>query len=371
MINRSRIQKMQVTLFQKKRTAIILCAAALAVLAGVLTAILSSPSKDIAFVQKMKPGWNLGNTLDAHGLKDPEAVPEKYETYWGNPFTTAEMIAKVKEAGFNTIRIPVTWYEHMDKAYHIDDAWMDRVQQVADYGIQNGLYVILNAHHDAWYTPDPANLKKAETVMRAVWGQIAVRFAGYDEHLLFEGMNEPRLIGTEHEWDEGTPEAREAVNKLNEAFVETIRASGGKNGERYLLIPTYCASTRPEALKALVLPKGGRLIVSIHLYRPYDFTLNEAGTAEWSPNSREDTEEIDQAIEDARHLFTDRGIPVIITEFGTVDKGNTAARTQWADYVTQKAGAAHIGCIWWDNSIYDRCTLQWKYPDIVHALTGK
>lgn len=356
--------------FNKKIIIIISSFVFLAVACILILANLG-PSKDIAFVSNMKTGWNLGNTLDVHGLDNTEAEPEKYETYWGNPITTKEMIREVKEAGFHTIRIPVTWYAHMDESCQIDDTWMDRVQQVVDYGIENGLYVILNAHHDAWYTPSASNQQNAMTVMRRVWEQIAERFADYDEHLLFEGMNEPRLIGTEHEWDEGSPEAREIVNKLNAVFVETVRSCGKKNAERYLLIPTYCASTKPVALEALRLPKSGRLIISIHLYRPYEFALSEDGTSSWNEKKPEDTGEIDQAIEDAHRLFISKGIPVIITEFGAIDKNNTENRAEWTHYIIEKASSANIACIWWDDSIFDRRTLEWRYPAILNALVQR
>ncbi len=322
---------------------------------------------DLRFVSRMGMGWNLSNTLDSHGLEDEAALPGQYETYWGNPATTREMIDAIRAEGFRTLRVPVTWYEHMDDQNRIDPAWMERVRQVVDYGIESGMFVILNAHHDPWYTPDPANLQHGQEMMAQVWTQIAEEFAGYGEKLLFEGMNEPRLIGTAHEWDAGTPEAREAVNRLNEVFVKTVRSGSGYNEKRYLLVPTYCAGTFPEALSDFRLPKGGRVIVSLHLYRPYEFSLDTNGTADWS-GSRTDTQGIDQAMHDAERYLLRRRIPVVITEFGAVDKGNEPARAEWVRYVRSSAQDRGIPCIWWDDSVFDRSRLVWVYPEIVRAL---
>lgn len=340
--------------------------------AGGVFAYHTAARKDIQFVKNMKVGWNLSNTLDVHNLHYTAQTTEEFETYWGSPVTSFELIQALKHAGFNTIRIPVTWYEHVDENYIIEEAWMARVQQVVDYCIQNELYVIINAHHDAWYQPSPSNAQQAEQHMQIIWQQIAQRFAEYDQRLLFEGMNEPRLIGSLHEWNAGTPKAREIVNRLNQVFVETIRASLAEhNQQRYLLLPTYCAAAMPEALDAFCLPNSHHLIVSIHLYRPYDFTLNEEGTSEWQPNIPQDVEEIDQAIEHAKKRFIDKNIPVIISEFGAFDKKNEEARARWTRYVMQKASAADIMCIWWDNSLLDRKTLQWRTPQILDALVDE
>lgn len=323
--------------------------------------------QDVRFVSQLDPGFNLGNTLDSHGLNNRQAKPAQYETYWGNPYTTKEMIDSIKQAGFRTLRVPVTWYEHMDENYEIDPAWLDRVQQVVDYGIANEMYVILNAHHDSWYTPAAANEEKAEVITRKLWQQIAVRFQNYDEKLLFESMNEPRLIGTAEEWYAGTPEARKIVNRLNAAFAETVRSSGGQNQDRYLILPTYCASALPEALSDFQLPKGQRMIVSVHLYRPYAFALAENLSPEWEAKEGQ-TEEIDQAFRDIKRIFHRRGVPVIIGEYGALDKNNETSRAAWVKYVRKLAGEQEIPCIWWDDSVFNRKELQWKYPELVKAL---
>lgn len=343
--------------------------AVLLLVSGVTVYLTARLSEGVQFAMKLPPGWNLANALDAWGLGKGAGVPEVYETYWGSAAISQTEVEAIAKAGFHTLRVPVTWFEHMDQNDRIDPAWLDRVQTVVDWALDAGMYVIVNAHHDTWYEPDPAKIEPALDTMRTVWGQIAVRFAGYDQRLLFEGMNEPRLIGQPEEWTAGTPEARACVNRLIAAFVETVRTAGGKNATRYLLVPAYCASVRAEALRDLVLPQDDHLMVSAHLYTPYDFALNEQGTADWSAAKESDTAEILEAFRQLTSNFVSKGVPVVITEFGAVDKKNEQARASWAAYVTGLAEAAHIPCLWWDKSLMEQNTLRWRYPALLSALT--
>lgn len=338
--------------------------------------------EDLRFVKEMGAGWNLGNSLDVDKRGKQCASPETYEVYWNNPVTSKELIDEVAEAGFRTIRIPVTWYEHMDTDGTIDAKWLDRVNEVVDYAIDNNMYVIINVHHDAWYTPDDANREMAGVMMESIWNQIALRFKDYDQHLLFEGMNEPRLIGTSLEWTDGNHEAREIVNELNEIFVNTVRETGGFNSDRYLLVTTYCASGGEAAVDSLILPDAENLIVSIHEYIPYSFALKEDGTSKWDVENTDDTEEIDEVMKRLRHSFIRQGIPVIITEFGAVDKDNLDERLAWTEYYVQAASQNDIMTIWWDAGgeeddesrscqLLDRHKLEWVYPQIVDVLLSR
>ena len=172
-------------------------------------------AKDL--VAKMTNGWNLGNTMDATG----EGLGSEVSWLPLKVTTNKYMIDMLPEAGFNVLRIPVSWGNHIiDDKYTIDPAWMDRVQEIVNYGIDNGLYVILNTHHEEWYMPKPSEKDGDIEEIKAVWAQIADRFKGYDEHLIFEGLNEPRLRGEGAEWT-GTSEAREIINEYEKAFVET------------------------------------------------------------------------------------------------------------------------------------------------------
>lgn len=319
-------------------------------------------------VSQMKIGWNLGNTLDAlgNGTLDDEMS-------WGNPKTTKEMIDRVKAAGFNVMRVPVSWGLHMDNTYNVDPAWIARVREVVDYGIDNGMYVILNTHHEEWYMPFESDFDEDLRQLSSLWEQIAEEFKDYDEHLLFEGVNEPRLRGDSLEWW-GTPDAREIVNRYEEAFVSAVRATGGNNEYRSLLVTPYAASSATENLQALKIPdNAGNVIVSVHAYLPYDFALNVQGTASYNNDGSVST-----LMSDIKRLFLDRGVPVIITEFGSVNKENEQDRIQCAVDFLNAANAVGVPCCWWDNNarwgdgelfgLLDRNGGGWYFPTLLQTL---
>ncbi|MCR4759867.1 MAG: glycoside hydrolase family 5 protein, partial [Oscillospiraceae bacterium] len=157
------------------------------------------------FVENLKLGWNLGNTFDAADVRSVTAEHElDYESAWCGAVTTIENIAAIKAAGFRTVRIPVSWHNHVDSEDRISEAWMNRVKEVADWCVGMDLYVIINTHHDNaedWYYPDSAHMERSQQYLKAVWSQIAETFRDYDEHLILESLNEPRLVGTDYEWE--------------------------------------------------------------------------------------------------------------------------------------------------------------------------
>lgn len=320
-------------------------------------------------VSQMKIGWNLGNTLDATGGSGLGA-----ETSWGNIKTTKANIDTVKAAGFNVLRVPVSWGTHLDSSYNIDPAWLDRVQEVVDYGYDNGMFVILNTHHEEWYMPRPENLEHDLGELKALWEQIAVRFNGYGERLIFEGVNEPRLRGDSAEWN-GTDSAREIVNKYAETFVSTVRATGGNNAKRVLMVSSYAASSAEENQRALKLPENsGKLIASVHSYNPYSFALDIHGTADYSSDA-----EIRYVFDTLKKTFLDKDIPVVIGEFGAVNKNNLDDRLKWADEFLTMAKQNGVPCVWWDNGLkssdgenfglLDRSNNTWHFPELVNELT--
>lgn len=339
------------------------------------TAVLTATE----LVKEMKLGWNLGNTLDATQptwTKVTDAV--KFETSWGNVQTTQEIIDTVKAAGFNVVRIPVTWDVHIGDApdYTIQPEWMARVKEVVNYAYGDGTFVILNLHHEEWHFPSEENYPAASEKLKAVWTQIAAEFADYDQHLIFEGMNEPRMKGTPQEWSGGTPEAREVINKLNADFVSTIRAQGGNNPDRCLMIPTIAASGDSAALQGVTVPEDDKVIVSIHAYKPYGFALDKNGTKEFDPAA--DTGEIDNIMNNLKTNFLDKGIPVVIGEYGFMNKENIEARVAALDYYLSAARSNGIPCVWWDNGAFigsgenfgllDRATCTWKYPELMEVI---
>lgn len=307
-------------------------------------------------VKEMKVGWNLGNTLDGGGEEVRGETPNTIEIAWGNPTTTKEMIDEVVKAGFNIIRVPVTWEWSTGDApdYIISDAWMDRVQEVVDYAVANDVFVILNIHHETWHNPTEENYEAAKDRLKKIWTQIGTRFADYNEKLIFEGLNEPRVIGSREEWTGGTPDTREIVNKLNFDFVETIRGLGGNNALRHLMIPGYAASFTRSVLKYIKVPENDdKIIVSVHAYTPYNFALKSDGTDVWDVKEESHRVEIDRLAEDIKTLFVDNGTPVIIGEFGAVSRGNEFYRANWAKYFITKMKEVGTPCVWWDNGAFD------------------
>lgn len=330
------------------------------------------------FFADLGPGWNLGNTLDAHVSYRIRRI-EDHEQLWGNPPVDEELFAAVRRAGFKTVRIPITWYPHLNGEGDIDSLWLERVQEVVDMALASDLKVIINAHHENWYEPTAANMLTGRNQLAHLWAQIAATFIDYDERLIFEGMNEPRLIGHSEEWTCGDRTARSVINTYNEAFVKAVRETGGDNAERYLLIPTYAASSVPQSLEDFIMPEDPRVGVSIHLYLPTSFALESEGATTWSAKNTADTHNIDRSFKALDKTFTSQNIPVVVTEYGAIDKDNDNHRIPWTEYFTDQAAKQDISCFWWDNgmaeedlfTLIDRNTLRWLNPKLVDAVTDE
>ena len=324
-------------------------------------------------VQEMTIGWNLGNTMDATGKPTLDA-----EVAWQPARTTEQMAVLLKDTGFNVLRVPVSWGEHMDENYKVDEAWMARVREIVDYGIDNGLFVILNTHHEEWYFPTNSDKDQDIEQLTALWEQIAEEFKGYDEHLIFEGLNEPRLRGTPKEWTGGDDESRAVVQEYAKAFYDTVRKSGGNNEKRHLMLTGYAASSSQSCLKEVWLPENDdKVIVSVHAYLPYDFALNTKGTDKWSIDS--DTRDIDGFFDTLNMLFLYKKVPVIVGEFGSVNKDNLEDRIACADYYVSKAREFGVPMCWWDNNavfgagenfgLMDRSIMpEWRFPELVDTM---
>ena len=307
-------------------------------------------------VSMMDKGWNMGNTFDATDGKKDDVYSQ--ETSWGNPRASKELIQGVKAAGFNTIRIPVTWYRFEDKNnnYAIDEAFMARVTEIVDYAMDEGLFVIINLHHEKWVNDKDIDKNYVEIGKRlkATWSQIADNFADYDQHLIFEAMNEPRAQGANYEWT-GNKDCYAAVNYLNDVFVNTIRSNGkGHNGERMLMIPGYAASSSQNVLDSIEIPNvGGKpaenICISVHCYSPYEFCLTDKQVA-FDPKRSADTSDITRLMSSCKRLFIDNGIPVIIGECGCTNSGNNNdARLEWFAFFGAQTKAKGIPAIVWDN----------------------
>ncbi|MDO5558202.1 MAG: cellulase family glycosylhydrolase [Oscillospiraceae bacterium] len=318
-------------------------------------------------VSRINVGWNLGNSLDVY---DAES-----ETGWGNPKTTKQTIDTVKNAGFNTIRIPVTWSDHLNGS-QIDAAWLERVREVADYAVSNEMYVIINMHHDdmVWLDPTYSQRDEDTKTFSAVWKQIAEKFKDYDEHLLFEGLNEPRVVGSPGEWNGGTDEERDVINGYLDTFVQTVRSTGGNNTYRCLIVTTQAASITETALNGLSLPSDDRLIVSIHSYSPWEFAGTDEKCTDTDWGTDQDKKNLDSEFDRLKDKFVSRGIPVIIGEFGADFKNNDTDRARYYEYYIKSAKARNIKCIVWDNGnkdefgLLDREHNTWFNNQIIESI---
>lgn len=314
----------------------------------------------------MDAGWNLGNTLDAAGG----------ETNWGNPFTEKYMIDAIAARGFKTLRIPVTWDGHLygGSNYAIENAWMDRVEKIVNYGLDNGMYVIINIHHDEWVEPTNSGKSSSLAHINAIWSQIATRFKNYNQYLVFETLNEPRANkGTSLEWS-GTQENYSVVNELNAAALATIRASGGNNANRLVMVPAYAASPWNDQGDYFTVPNDNMVAVSTHGYIPYDFVENPTGSKVFT---QADRDLIDYVLDNLNAKYISQGIPVVMGEWGTVDKSNTSERIDYAQFYATKAKNSGIPMIVWDNNalgakhgyrLYDRTNDSWPFGDIADVI---
>lgn len=341
------------------------------------------------FVQDMRLGWNLGNTFDAYDDGGYVKNHMDLEGHWCGTKTTAEAIRTIHDAGFNTLRIPVSWHNHLDENYRIDQQWLDRVAEVADYALACDMYVIINIHHDTdrrYYYPDEAHYEQSEEYMIAIWSQVAARFADYGDHVIFESINEPRLRDTSLEWyvdvnKEESVSSVKVINRLNQVFVDTVRASGGNNATRYLMVPGYAASVAGVTNEYFVIPQDtveNRILISVHAYTPYSFALDAKGTREFDPANINISQEIPLFMESLYDTFIANGIPVVIGECGSVNKNNLQDRVNHIAYFVYHASARGIPCIWWDNhafkgngelfGIIDRKNAAVVHPEIVKAM---
>ncbi len=316
---------------------------------------------------KLGIGWNLGNHFDAYnnGVSG--------ETFWGNPKATEATFVKVRAAGFSTVRIPVTWMGHIGEApdYKIEKQWLERVAEVVGYAEKAGLNVILNMHHDGadskyWLNIKAAAINQAvhEQIMgqiTAMWTQIAERFADKGDFLIFEAFNEIHDGGWgwgDNRKDDG--KQYNCLNEWNQAFVDAVRATGGNNETRYLGIPAYC--TNPDiAIETWKMPEDkykGRLMVSVHCYDPYDYTL-PATKSEWghtassankvAGDNEADLERVFKKLHD--HFFS-RDTPVYLGEFGCVNRATAreqAFQQYYLRYYAKLSRIYGIPSILWDN----------------------
>ena len=318
-------------------------------------------------LNKFGLGWNLGNHMDAHsnGVSG--------ETAWGNSKATQATFDKIKAAGFQTVRIPVTWMGHIGEApeYKIEEAWLNRVAELVGYAEKAGLNAIVNMHHDGADSKYWLNIKgaagNAEThaqilaQIEAMWTQIAEKFKDKGDFLAFEAFNEIHDGG----WGWGANredggKQYKCLNEWNQKFVDAVRATGGNNVTRILGIPAYCTNV-DIAVENFVMPQDAverRLMISVHSYDPYDYAL-AAKKSEWGHTADsakkvagDNEKEIRTIFQKIYVNFIEKGIPVYMGEFGCVNRATEreqAFQQYYLKYFTKAAKSYGVPCFIWDN----------------------
>ncbi len=332
-------------------------------------------------VAEMGTGWNLGNTMDGHTGFTP------LETLWQPYKTTQGLITAVHDAGFNTVRIPVTWGNMIDdnNGYAINEQWMARVQEIVDYCVSQDMYCIINVHHDGaeqtgWLRVGAEDLAPVKEKFAAVWKNIAERFRNYDEHLIFEAMNE--VVGPDNS-DDGIKKDMQVIMELNQLFVDTVRATGGNNAKRWLSVPgryTNIVNTTNEKYGfEMPADTAGHLFLAVHDY-DWLFGLAENMTNRtYSEKSAQNLEANMQKL----GRFIDAGYPVILGEYGAIDKNNTTERAYYLEAVNYMCKKIGIVPVLWDAGAFNhedpdkadfcftiirRDTYELLYPELTYGI---
>lgn len=344
------------------------------------SSISSSGVTSVELTKLMGVGWNIGNSLDAVGG----------ETNWGNPLITQQLIDSVKAAGFKTIRLPVAWSKFANEQnFVIQSAWMDRVEQVVNYALKADMYVVMNIHWDGgWMQPTAAQQTYVNNRLTIMWSQIATRFSNYDDRLLFAGTNEVMVDG-----DYGTPTAEyyTVQNSFNQTFVNTVRATGGKNATRHLVVQGFNTNI-DHTVNFAKIPTdtvSNRLMMEVHYYDPYNFTLNtESNITQWGKNATNPSATetwanesyTDAQFQKMKVNFVDKGVGVILGEYGVVSRTNVADheayRVYWNEYITKSAYTHGLVPVYWDNgyggnggmALFDRASGAQLYPNLIQAI---
>ncbi|WP_431729147.1 cellulase family glycosylhydrolase [Verrucosispora sp. TAA-831] len=316
----------------------------------------------MAYVAAMQPGWNLGNTFDAVGAD---------ETAWGNPRVTPAQLDAIRAQGYNSIRIPVTWSNRHGPApsYTIDAAWLNRIKEVVGWALDDGFYVMINIHHDSWQWIHemPTNRTTVLNRYNALWTQIAAAFRDASPRLHFESVNEPQFANSS-----GDAQNAQLLHELNTSFHRIVRASGGNNATRMLVLPTLHTSSdqpRIDELVSTFTQLGDRnLIATVHFYGYWPFSVNVAGGTRFDAVTQQDL--IDR-FDRVHNAFVARDIPVVIGEYGllgfdrhtgTVQQGE---KLKFFEFLGHYARTKRLTTQLWDNGQhFDRITFQWRDAEL-------
>jgi endoglucanase len=340
------------------------------------------------FVSHIKLGLNLGNCLDAYVSGDTsKQTVAQLEMAWFKRQTTLSNIQGIKAGGFNIIRIPVTWAKALDTSggtIKIRSDWMRRITEVVDWALDEGMFVLLNTHHDSSahhgenfiFPLTDAQVDEGLARLRTIWRQIANNFKSYPAELIFQGLNEPsQTTDGSRDWT-GKPEYYANLNKYYQAFVEEVRATGANNAKRFLVCNTYFGGGTAPQVNGLTLPTDtakDKLIVGFHSYSPGNLCLVGSNTTNWTVSDFKDGMDL------IYDKFVSKGIPAMITEFGIMNKNNLDTRIAWAEAFTTEATKLKMPCIWWDDGeaygdkpellgFYDRYNDEFFFPELLEAV---
>ncbi|HZM80705.1 MAG TPA: cellulase family glycosylhydrolase [Candidatus Limnocylindrales bacterium] len=323
------------------------------------------PGNAMAVVAAMQPGWNLGNSLDSTGSD---------ETSWGNPRITQTLINNVKAQGFKSIRIPVTWGHHQGGApsYTLEAAYLTRVKEVVDWALAADLYVMINVHHDSWewVANMPGDRTNVLNRFNATWTQVANTFRTSSAKLLFESLNEPQFSsGTD-------PGNAPLLNELNTNFHRIVRASGGNNATRLLVLPTIHTNTEQASIDALASTMTAlndrNLVATFHFYGFWPFSVNIAGFTTFNAEVQAD---LQGQFDRMANAFISRNIPVILGEYGllgfdrstgTIEQGE---KLKFFEHLGFYARTKRITTMLWDNGQhFGRTSFQWSDPELINQI---
>ena len=328
-------------------------------------------------LERMSPGLNLGNTL--------EAIPN--ETAWGNPPPAEAFFKAVHSAGFRSIWIPVAWAQYADRENQIRLPWLVHVKEVVRSATRSGLYVVINIHWDGgWMQPTAAQSSAVNARLSKFWTQIATNFRDFDDHLLFAGTNEVHVEGN---YAPPTSENVDVQNSFNQTFVDAVRATGGQNRSRFLVVQSYNADIDNAVKFNAKLPNDrskGRLMMEVHYYSPYNFTLNEKsdiwqwGAKATDPHAKDpwgDEGYVDAQFQKMKVAFFDRGAPVVLGEYAAGLKpkypGMKTYRNEWDRYVTQSAYRHGLVPMYWDigsaEGLFSRIDGAPMDPELIKTIT--
>lgn len=332
----------------------------------------------VEFVEDMGLGINLGNTFDCTGDWISKDVTSQ-ETAWGSPVITKKMIDGYAKAGFKVMRLPVSWTFLMDGDGNIDPDFMNRIDEVVGWILDSGMKCILNTHHDDWHTKFQNDYEGAMSVYEKMWTQICSRFEKYGENLMFESMNEE---GFDDVWNQyggavGKAEAFEMFNKINQKFVDTVRSGGENNSLRHLLIASYWTNINHACDELFKMPDdpAERCAVSVHYYTPSTLCIlsedADWGKAKTDWGSDADYQELNMWFDMIKEHYTDKGIPVIVGEYGCFGDNKTRdVIEQWTYDVASAAISRNICPILWDTvgDEYDRDRAEFRRPEFIKKL---